>query len=198
MRGKKGTTEKRILQAALELFVAKGYHGTSVTDITRKVGLSKGSLYTHFERKSDLVLNILEKYRIEVVEGLKKIIGEDQGDAISKLHKVMSFSAKFTVDNPNLIVFLNYMSEQLTSNPEFEFAIKNIYRQQRELITDIIRQGIRQGSLRKDQPPDMLALVFMALLDGALHHWIMNRYYHLDGVQFLRTMRRMFMDGVKR
>jgi AcrR family transcriptional regulator len=46
-----GDTKEALLQAALELFAAKGFEGTSVRDIARAVGLSESVLYAHFDNK---------------------------------------------------------------------------------------------------------------------------------------------------
>src|SRR5215469_16429889 len=46
-----GDTKEDLLQAALTLFAAKGYEGTSVRDIARSVGLSESGLYAHFNGK---------------------------------------------------------------------------------------------------------------------------------------------------
>jgi AcrR family transcriptional regulator len=46
-----GDTKEELLQAALTLFAAKGYEGTSVRDIARSVGLSESVLYAHFDGK---------------------------------------------------------------------------------------------------------------------------------------------------
>src|SRR5215467_16008362 len=46
-----GDTKEELLQAALTLFAAKGYEGTSVRDIARSVGLSESVLYAHFDSK---------------------------------------------------------------------------------------------------------------------------------------------------
>jgi AcrR family transcriptional regulator len=46
-----GDTKEALRQAALELFAAKGYEGTSVRDIARAVGLSESVLYAHFDGK---------------------------------------------------------------------------------------------------------------------------------------------------
>jgi AcrR family transcriptional regulator len=46
-----GDTKAELLQAALELFAAKGFEGTSVRDIARAVGLSESVLYAHFDSK---------------------------------------------------------------------------------------------------------------------------------------------------
>lgn len=51
---------KLILDTTLELFAEKGYHQTSISDITRKAGISKGLLYNYFESKEELLRNIIQ------------------------------------------------------------------------------------------------------------------------------------------
>lgn len=49
-----------ILDTALELFAEKGYHQTSISDITRKAGISKGLIYNYFESKDDVLRSIIQ------------------------------------------------------------------------------------------------------------------------------------------
>jgi AcrR family transcriptional regulator len=51
---------KLILDTALELFAERGYHGTSISDITKKAGISKGLVYNYFEGKEDVLRSILK------------------------------------------------------------------------------------------------------------------------------------------
>jgi AcrR family transcriptional regulator len=48
-------TRQRIIDAATMLFIERGYTGTSVRDIAERLGMTKGSLYYHFESKEDLL-----------------------------------------------------------------------------------------------------------------------------------------------
>lgn len=51
---------KLILDTALELFAEKGYHQTSISDITRKAGISKGLIYNYFESKEAMLRSIIQ------------------------------------------------------------------------------------------------------------------------------------------
>ena len=48
-------TRQKIIDAALKLFADRGYHTTSVSMISEKAGVSKGSVYNYFESKEDLL-----------------------------------------------------------------------------------------------------------------------------------------------
>lgn len=62
--------EKRelILHTALEIFATQGFHGTSISTIAQKAGISKGLMYNYFESKDDLLKAIIDK-------GLQDMLG---------------------------------------------------------------------------------------------------------------------------
>lgn len=190
-------TERRIIQSALELFVRTGYHGTSINDIMKKVGLTKGALYAHFSSKGDLLLRIIEEFKVRYIDEMIKTVNEHKGNAVEKLHRTFSFSSLFAYQHQNLCVFLTFLTTELKADVDFEPALKNVYRNYQEFISQLIRQGINQGLLRKDLDPDLAALSFMALHDGVLHQWVLNRS-HIDGEQYAKTFRRIFLNGLSK
>lgn len=58
------TSEKEILEAAIAVFSKKGYHGSSISDITKEAGVSKALFYHYFRSKKDLLV-IFAKKRLE-------------------------------------------------------------------------------------------------------------------------------------
>ena len=95
-------TEKKIIDVALQLFVLKGYHGTSINDITKKVGVTKGALYSHFTSKSELLHKILEIYRTDYFDKLVETVNNFEGDALAKLNQLINYKADFATRNPDL------------------------------------------------------------------------------------------------
>jgi hypothetical protein len=69
------------------------------------------------------------------------------------------------------------------------------YRKYQKFISKLVAQGIRQGLIKKQLDPDMSALTFMAIHDGLLLQWVLNRD-HLDGKQYVKTFRTIFMTGL--
>lgn len=56
-----GETKERILEAALELFAQSGYSGTSMNDIAKQMGITKGALYKHYTGKQEILDRIVER-----------------------------------------------------------------------------------------------------------------------------------------
>jgi len=188
-------TERKIIQAALQLFVRNGYHGTSINDITQKVGLTKGALYAHFSGKGDLLLRIIDEFKSGFIGGMIETLQQCRGDALDRIHRVISFNSEFAVKNQDLCVFLTYLTTELNADVDFEPALKEVYREYQNVIGQVINQGMMQGVFKKELDPEVSALTFMALHDGVLHQWALNRD-HLDGEQYVRTFREIFLYGL--
>ena len=56
-----GDTKERIVEAALELFAHSGYLGTSMSDIAKQLGITKGALYKHYTGKQEILDSIVER-----------------------------------------------------------------------------------------------------------------------------------------
>ena len=53
-------THRTIMRVAQQLFATKGFNGTSMNDIVKESGVSKGAIYNHFESKEFLFLTLLD------------------------------------------------------------------------------------------------------------------------------------------
>lgn len=76
MEKKKSATcqkRKKIVDKAWELFAKNGYKETKVEDITKDLGISKGSFYTYFATKDELLYEVLGKIKKEINRNLENI-----------------------------------------------------------------------------------------------------------------------------
>ncbi|OAP41480.1 TetR family transcriptional regulator [Sinorhizobium glycinis] len=71
-RERSDTTRAAIIDAARELFVAKGYADTTTPDIVAAAGLTRGALYHHFEDKKALFRAVVEREAGEVAEAIER------------------------------------------------------------------------------------------------------------------------------
>jgi AcrR family transcriptional regulator len=195
MKHKSKNTKERIAIAAIELFFRNGYHGTSVRDIMVNVGCSKAVFYAHFKSKGDLLFRIIEEYKVRYVKELIRVGNECPGTALDKFHRTMTFSMRFAAENQDLCMFLNYLSAELKSDVDFGPVLRAVYKLFQEYISQLIRQGILQGIFDKELDPHLAALVFLAVHDGTMQQWVMNRPY-VDTRRYLSTYRRMVFSGL--
>ena len=105
------TTRKAIIEASMELFAKRGYHGTSVSQIAAATGLTKGALYWHFEGKEDLFLTVLSCIReswqesimsrvessVRVVEKLERLQGHKDSEALARKIYTLPYRQLFLI-----------------------------------------------------------------------------------------------------
>ena len=65
--------KRKILEKAFELFRKNGYMDTKVEDITKALGISKGSFYTYFKTKEELLCELLESIKESEMEKYSKV-----------------------------------------------------------------------------------------------------------------------------
>ena len=193
--GKK--TKERLTEEAIKLFVRRGYHGTTIDNIVREVGLTKGAFYTHFTSKGELLLEIIERYKVKSLNEIKRLAMANSGNALEKLNQIISFNARFAAQNENLCVFLTFLSTELTTDVDFEPFLKAVYGEYRTIISNLMREGISQGLIKEELDPELAAITFIALHDGSLHQWTVNRN-SIDSSEYVRTFRKVFFSGISK
>jgi len=150
-------SRKAILEAAFELFAKNGFHNTSVEQIRKKAGVSKGLVYNYFEKKEDLMEGII-MLKIEEGEALMKDIF-DMTDSRAKLKAMIDLSIKYLEEDLTEIQFLIGLSLQLHDFPKLEEIIRARYSSMMPALMEIFK-GM-------DHPyPDAEAHFLAAYFDG--------------------------------
>jgi TetR/AcrR family transcriptional regulator, transcriptional repressor for nem operon len=84
------STKDRLVYAAMQLFLDKGYLSTSIADILKAAGANSGSLYHFFPTKQDLLLAVLESYRDGIMPMLIAPAWEGVDDPIEKVFALLA------------------------------------------------------------------------------------------------------------
>lgn len=94
-----GDTKERIMEAALDLFAQNGYLGTSMNDIAKQLGITKGALYKHYSSKQEILDSITQRMNeldTERAEEYEMPLDEPNGFAEAYAHtptdKVRAYS----------------------------------------------------------------------------------------------------------
>ena len=74
-----------IMDAAMLLFMEKGYANTTTQDIVDKVNISRGLLYYHFKNKEDILYCLVERYSEKLLRDIRVIVNDDDKTAIEKI-----------------------------------------------------------------------------------------------------------------
>ena len=167
-----GDTKARILESALELFAEKGYSGTSMSDIAKRLGITKAALYKHYTSKQEIFEAVMQdtaqRYerfadQIDVhmhnaPQDFPVFTGISADALVEKMRQIFSYSLH---DEANRR-FRRMMTIEQFRSPE----LSRLYTQRYvERIVDyhaaIFRSLMASGVIR-DGDPDTLAMMYAA------------------------------------
>jgi AcrR family transcriptional regulator len=189
-------TANRILAQAMRIFLAKGYHGTSIEDITQAAKLTKGALYWHFRSKEALLKRIVEEYEKRFLDGMIQAVNEVNGSILDKIEKYFRHNAAFAYYNRELCVSFDTLAAELVgAHHGIESEFRRIYRKYQRFLSHLIVQGKKEKVFRREMDEDLSALVIIAFHVGTLLQWSMNKD-EIDGEAYVNTFKKIMLNGM--
>jgi len=159
--------EKKIIQQGLiekgiELFGKFGLKKTNVEDLTKAVGIAKGSFYSFYDSKEELFLDIFLKVQADLREKITDIITSVSKDPLKSFKSFMKMHLEIRNENPIIQLISDKetrgnLIRKLSNNPRL-----NILLQEYEYIPMIIKEWQKKG-LFIEGDPDMLSGVLKAI-----------------------------------
>jgi AcrR family transcriptional regulator len=170
-------SRKQILDAALKLFAVKGFDKTSVSDIAREAGVSKGLAYNYFESKQKLAEAIFEM-TIELGKEMEAVVDSVE-DPYEKLAVFIDLSGKFIRENETLWRFLVNFSLQPKVTPGIIEYASDYNNHMLYKVEEIFRTiGIENARHE--------TYIYSALFDGiGLNYYLLNKSFPFDAVMDL-------------
>jgi AcrR family transcriptional regulator len=159
---RKAITRERILQAAMTLFSQRGFEHTTVTQIAKRAGVSRASIFWHFGDKATLFGEACAQFFMPFREQLKeRLLHIEAG---KRLPEIFSVYDRFVTENRSAIqAFMRWVME----SPELRAALQPMLLDLHEQF----RQDVKV-TLEELMPPgydaDALATGLVSLLDGNL------------------------------
>ena len=152
-RGPGSGRKEQVMAAAVELFAEKGFHATSVRDITSRVGMSKAGLYSSFESKEAILEEIYYLVIGEMLADLEKIAATSDSPS-AKLRAAMTSQIRGVAQRiPELTIFYREWHHLPPDSADRITTKRNAYER---LLQVIIREGIASGEFASVDVPVMV------------------------------------------
>jgi AcrR family transcriptional regulator len=159
---------ERILEGAAESFADKGYRQTSIDEIARNLGISKGAIYIYFKSKEELFVAIFNRY-LSMDHDIPNS-SEFANDSVTlKLEYALDryLSKVFGADPIRLRLLPEFWLEG-SRLPELQKLRMEGKRQDFAVLVDLFEQGQARGEVRQDVNICEVAEVIIATCDGLL------------------------------
>jgi AcrR family transcriptional regulator len=87
-------TQRALLTAAREVFIAHGFSAAGIADIVERAGSSVGSLYHHFGGKSELFIALWQQHQAAHEEAASRAVAEAKGRGVTDSHELFDARAR--------------------------------------------------------------------------------------------------------
>jgi TetR/AcrR family transcriptional regulator, acrAB operon repressor len=169
-------THDRLLKAALEVFSRKGYASTTLEDVAKETGVTRGAIYWHFGSKAELYGALLDKYSSRSGEITQAAVAEG-GSLKDILRRVFTRLLEAVETDPALRSVMEISLFKTEWTPDLSDYRKQQQENSRSLVAGIaetMRQGAAYGDLRLDIDPLEMARAFLAFSNGAIYLWLQD------------------------
>ncbi|MEK3883562.1 TetR/AcrR family transcriptional regulator [Paenibacillus sp. PL2-23] len=153
--GKKTEKQARILEAAVDIFAAKGYAAASTSEIAQKAGVAEGTIFRHYKTKKDLLLSIVGPIAVKLVapflmRDFAKLLELPYERVDDFFRAVAKDRLQFARNNMKLIRILMH---EIPFHPELLEQAKTLFQ---DIVTERIQRVIAhfqiKGQIKPEEP----------------------------------------------
>ena len=176
-------TRHKLLDAAEHLFQAQGVSRTSLQDIARRAGATRGAVYWHFRDKADLFNAMMERVTLPMEESFNHensapdSLHDSQLNAIDRIrHSTVNALRQIVTDTQTRRVF--EVATQKVEYVEELQAVRLRHLTVRKGFLDRIQQGMETAAVQMDLKLPVSASAaaqgLHALIDGLIQNWLLD------------------------
>ena len=192
-----------ILEAAIKVFAAKGYHGSRVSDISAEAGIAYGLVYHYFKNKEEILATIFEERWSGFIEAVEAIASGANPTA-DKLVSVAALILNAYRVRPDWVkvLVLEIQRSSRFAEPGQLRAVGRLF----DVLARILRTGQERGELRDDLDPGVACYVFVGALDLVITSLVLG-VTRIEGgeaderafqLEVAKTVVEIFMNGLAR
>lgn len=161
--------KKELLAIAEKLFLEKGYEQTSIDDVLRESGISKGGFYHYFKSKDDILSASINNIIEDAILFLQPIVDDENMSALDKFKLFMIKKSEFQSSKQEYAALLGKLLQ--TDIMQYKY---NMITSQKMVIpfTKIIEQGVKEGVFNVEFP-----LITADILIRAISSVTQSLYY---------------------
>ncbi|MFN2627530.1 MAG: TetR/AcrR family transcriptional regulator [Gaiellaceae bacterium] len=150
-----------LIDAAIRLFVAGSYRGTTTADIVKEAGVSEPILYRHFASKRELYLAAVEHVWCEVRTRWEEVVATEPEPSLWPERMSQSYVSLMSTRFVLAELWVQALTEA-GEDPELRKYLRKHLREVHDFIADFIRRSQEAGAVQRDRDADAEAWIFLA------------------------------------
>lgn len=189
------------MAAAAKVFARQGLHGTSLDQVAREAGITKGTIYLYYRSKEDLFLATLRAKSAQAFDVLEGVGQTRRGKDFRRHLAAFAERAYRAIASPEALPILQMVFAAAGRFPETaELFFREIILKNNQRLATALREGIAAGEIRPVDPLVAARCLIGMLLVFVLSQKLLggDRVLPLSDRRVLRTVTSVFLDGIAR
>jgi len=157
----KNPEERKIelIDAAIALFLEKGYEATAVSDIVKRVRVAQGTFYYHFKSKSEILEAVVDRFLSGMEAALAAISEKAEKTAVEKINEALNYLIEISAGNKELIEYLHEESNAIMHDRIAKMTIARLA----PVFTVMVEKGVLSGEFNIHFPAETVEVILSAL-----------------------------------
>jgi len=160
-------TRDKILKSALSVFLKNGYSKTSLSDIAKNAGYTRGAAYWHFKDKNEILEKLISKFHRRFTSNRNDIL-ESSLDPINKIREMININLPLLYNNKEFRDFIE-LTWFKTEIDQYEGLLQGkiaITKAFNDTITTLFIEASNDGALKNEVNPEIAALTVTSIING--------------------------------
>lgn len=145
---RKEARPQELLDAALELFVERGFASTRMEEVAARAGVSKGTLYLYYASKEELLKAVIRERLSNEIEAGAREVAEHRGSHADLMRNLLTHWWLRVFDSPASGVFKLIITEVRSFPDIAEYYFREVVEPGSQLIGGVLARGIAAGEFR--------------------------------------------------
>jgi AcrR family transcriptional regulator len=156
---------RQLLDAALEVFVARGYHAAAMDEIAERAGVSKPVLYQHFPSKLELYLALLDESVGGLVDTVRSAL---RSTSENKQRVGATFGAYFEFVGGHDEAYRLVFESDLSNEPAVRARLDRVQQECADLVSEVVKEdaGI------SDEEARLLSIAMVGMAQVSARYWL--------------------------
>jgi AcrR family transcriptional regulator len=201
-RRRKEARPAELLEAALTLFVEKGFAATRSEEVAKAAGVSKGTLYLYFPSKEELLKAVIQHFLgAEIETGIQEAAAAD-GPIAQAMERLLVAWWTRIYEGPASGVFKLVITE-VRNFPEIgEFWVERVVAPGHAIVSGLLRRGVERGEFAVDDIDSAVHSILMPMILMCMHKHSfaacgIGKEMDIDPVVFMHAHLRLIFAGLR-
>ncbi|NPA57867.1 MAG: TetR/AcrR family transcriptional regulator [Aquificae bacterium] len=170
--GENLSTKEKIVKVGAQIIVKEGLKKFTAKNIADRLGITDAAIFKHFKSMDDIILEIINKYVSQCINSAIQSI--EKGRTVQeKLELLLKSHIEILEETMGAVPVLCFELSR-SEDERFKGILTNFVESYKEKISQIVKEGQAEGSIRKDLDPEDVAMFFIGSIQGKVFAYVVS------------------------